>query len=159
MIVEDRGIVLLLKRIHNRLEKNRNIYLRKENLTGAQMDLLCFLYYHKDKAVSQKDISAYLDIQHTSTIDILRNLERKQFISRVVNPENARYRLISITPKGEEVIAFLGKIRQQMDEILFAGFSEEELSLFASYLQRVYDNLEQPTARKNGNDSRKNKDR
>lgn len=133
---------LLFKMIHNRLEKGRNIQLSSYNLTGAQMDVLLYLFQHKGESVSQKEIGAHLDVCHTSIIDILRNLEKKHFIVRKVNEENARYRCVSITSLGEEVILSMGELKKEVDGILFAGFQEEELRRFSDYLNRVYKNLD-----------------
>ncbi len=137
-----KDIGFLIKQIHNQLEKNRNVRLREYDLTGAQTDVLLFLYFHKQETISQKDIGAHLGIRHTSTIDIIKNLERKQFILREVNRENARYRSISLTPKGEEAVSSsLRALREEVETSLLAGFSAQEIEILSCYLQRVYENV------------------
>lgn len=135
-----RDIGFLLKQIGNRLEKNRNLQLREFDVTGAQMDFLLFLY-HQEGQISQKDISDYFGICHTSAIDILKNLERKEFITRSVNPDNARYRCLALTPKGNQVINSLGSLIDHVEAALLAGFTAEEVDSLACYLQRVYENV------------------
>ncbi len=139
-------IGFLLKQIGNRLEKNRNLRLREFDVTGAQMDFLLFLYQHREGQISQKDISDYFGICHTSVIDIMKNLERKGFIRREVNPDNARYRCVSLTEKGEAVITSLGTLIDEVEAALLAGFTAVEIDALSCYLQRIYENVERMIA-------------
>ena len=139
-------IGFLLKQIGNRLEKNRNLRLREFDVTGAQMDFLLFLYQHREGQISQKDISDYFGICHTSVIDIMKNLERKGFIRREVNPDNARYRCVSLTEKGEVVITSLGTLIDEVEAALLAGFTAVEIDALSCYLQRIYENVERMIA-------------
>lgn len=139
-------IGFLLKQIGNRLEKNRNLRLREFDVTGAQMDFLLYLYHHQVGQISQKDISDYFGICHTSVIDIMKNLERKKFIRREVNPDNARYRCVSLTEKGVAVIASLGTLISDVEAALLAGFAAVDVEVLSSYLQRIYENIGQMIA-------------
>ena len=130
-------IGFLLKQIGNRLEKNRNLRLREFDVTGAQMDFLLFLYQHREGQISQKDISDYFGICHTSVIDIMKNLERKGFIRREVNPDNARYRCVSLTEKGKQVYMKHQKFHEELVKSIVDRLDEREKIL----LEKVLSNL------------------
>ena len=139
-------IGFLLKQIGNRLEKNRNLRLREFDVTGTQMDFFLYLYHHRAGQISQKDISDHFGICHTSVIDIMKNLERKEFIRREVNPDNARYRCVSLTEKGETVVASLGGLIGDVEAALLSGFAAMEVEALCGYLQRIYENVGQMIA-------------
>ena len=101
------------------------------------MDFLLFLYQHREGQISQKDISDYFGICHTSVIDIMKNLERKGFIRREVNPDNARYRCVSLTEKGKQVYMKHQKFHEELVKSIVDRLDEREKIL----LEKVLSNL------------------
>lgn len=51
--------VLLLKKISNRMECNRNRSLKELGLTATQLDLLYYLYKHRGKENTLSDITSF----------------------------------------------------------------------------------------------------
>ena len=133
---------LLLKKISNRLECNRNRALKELGLTATQVDLLYYLYSHQEQENTLSDITAFFGIQHTSTIHVLKILEEKGYILKKPTKRNPRFKNICLTDKGyplmEKFDANIAAIHQQ----LFAGITESEITELDRLLKIIYNNLE-----------------
>ncbi len=133
---------LLLKKISNRLECNRNRALKELGLTATQVDLLYYLYSHQEQENTLSDITAFFGIQHTSAIHVLKILEEKGYILKKPTKRNPRFKNICLTDKGyplmEKFDANIAAIHQQ----LFAGITESEITELDRLLKIIYKNLE-----------------
>ncbi len=133
---------LLLKKISNRLECNRNRALKELGLTATQVDLLYYLYSHQQQENTLSDITAFFGIQHTSAIHVLKILEEKGYILKKPTKRNPRFKNICLTDKGyplmEKFDANIAVIHQQ----LFAGITESEITELDRLLKIIYNNLE-----------------
>lgn len=133
---------LLLKKITNKLECNRNRALRELGLTATQLDLLYYLYTHQEQENTLSDITAFFGIQHTSAIHVLKILEEKGYIYKEPTKRNPRFKNICLTNKGlplmKEFDANIAIIHQQ----LFSGITETERTELDRLLNIIYDNLE-----------------
>ena len=133
---------LLLKKISNRLECNRNRALKELGLTATQVDLLYYLYSHQEQENTLSDITAFFGIQHTSAIHVLKILEEKGYIFKKPTKRNPRFKDICLTDKGyplmEKFDANIAAIHQQ----LFAGITESEITELDRLLKIIYNNLE-----------------
>ena len=133
---------LLLKKISNRLECNRNRALKELGLTATQVDLLYYLYSHQEQENTLSDITAFFGIQHTSAIHVLKILEEKGYILKKPTNRNPRFKNICLTDKGsplmEKFDANIAAIHQQ----LFAGITESEITELDRLLKIIYNNLE-----------------
>ena len=133
---------LLLKKISNRLECNRNRALKELGLTATQVDLLYYLYSHQEQENTLSDITAFFGIQHTSAIHVLKILEEKGYILKKPTKRNPRFKNICLTDQGyplmEKFDANIAAIHQQ----LFAGITESEITELDRLLKIIYNNLE-----------------
>lgn len=131
----------IIKKIGNNLEAGKNRALKEFGLTSAQFEILCFLNKKRGEQISQKDISEYLGVKHTSTINILKILEEKDFIRKEVDLKNAKYRNVYLTEKGEQTICIAMKNKLSIDEIFFSGITKEEQQILIRLLNIGYENL------------------
>lgn len=138
----------IIKKIGNNLEAGKNRALKEFGLTSAQFEILCFLNKKMGEQISQKDISEYLGVKHTSTINILKILEEKDFIRKEVDSENAKYRNVYLTDKGEQTICIAMKNKLSIDEIFFSGITEEEQQILIRLLNIGYQNLKKAESKK-----------
>lgn len=133
---------LLLKKISNKLECNRNRALKELGLTATQLDLLYYLYTHQEQENTLSDITAFFGIQHTSAIHVLKILVEKGYIYKEPTKRNPRFKNICLTDKGlplmEEFDANIAIVHQQ----LLSGITETERTELDRLLNIIYDNLE-----------------
>lgn len=131
-----------LKQINNMLEANINERLREYGITITQLDVLIYLYRNNDKAVSQKDICEFLKVKHTSLIDVLKRLESKLLIRRTANKDNARFNCVSLTDKAKSLVKSMENNRENMNHIVYSGFSDDEIRQLEYLLNKIINNLE-----------------
>ncbi|MBB6214269.1 DNA-binding MarR family transcriptional regulator [Anaerosolibacter carboniphilus] len=91
--------------------------------------------------ISQKELSAILDIRSQSLGELLTKLERSGYITRTPSEADRRVMNIRLTDAGMEAA---NQNEQQPDnEKLFGCLNEEEQTTLSEYLRRIIDELEQ----------------
>ena len=135
---------LYFKKIHNQLEAGFNKEYKKYGLTSTQLDVLMYLSQETDRDCTLSDIAAHFDVKHTIVIHVLKLLEQKGFICKS-EIQGARAKPILLTDSGRQLGEQLAsEIRQKsplLDEIMFAGLSEDDRQLLDKMLEQIYQNL------------------
>ena len=102
------------------------------------------LYLTKcNETPSQKDLAKHFDISPAAVAVTLKKLESDGYIERGKCGErtDSRFNEIKITERGRDAVLQSRKYFQHVDCEAFKNFSEEELELFASLLERMQENL------------------
>lgn len=133
---------LQFKKINNLFIQMQNQNLKKSDVSYQQGALLMYLSKMKDHEVSQKEISEVLKIKHTTVIGLLERLEEKGMIARTVNPGNKRYRVITLTEKGQRKVDHIWTCISKNEERIVGSMSEEEKDILERLLDKVYANIE-----------------
>lgn len=132
---------LLLKFIHNAIERDCNAMLRALNLTTTQLDMLMFLIKNRHKDVNQKDIEQAFKVKNPTVTGILKRLERKGMIAREADSRDGRIKRIIVTEKSLEMERIILKKGREIDERIAQGLSQNEQEDLRKMLKRVLDNL------------------
>ena len=85
-----RGPSPISKRIRIINNKFRELWdknLLKYNLTGMQMEILCYLKCNPDKEIHQREIEYWFQLKNPTVTGILNRLEEKGYITRRRNPD------------------------------------------------------------------------
>ena len=102
---------------------------RKFDLPPAE--LKCLMLFGDERYLTVKGIASKLEVAKSRVTKILEGMEKKGLITRTDDPQDARIRLIALTPEGrrkfDEVGAF---IRQMHRTILLNIEAEERKSVF-----------------------------
>jgi DNA-binding MarR family transcriptional regulator len=133
---------LQFKKINNLFIQMQNQHLKQSDVSYQQGALLMYLSKMKDHEVSQKEISEVLRIKHTTVIGLLERLEEKGMIARTVNPGNKRYRVITLTEKGQREVDHIWTCISRNEERIVGFMSEEEKDTLERLLDKVYANIE-----------------
>ena len=91
--------------------------------------------------MSQKELAEQLGVSTATVAVSLKKLEQGGYISRIVDPRDNRYNQLCVTEKGKEVARCSVSIFEEMEKVMFQGFTQEEFQLLGQLLDRVYDNL------------------
>jgi MarR family multiple gene transcriptional regulator MgrA len=129
------------KLIHECFAKLLNRRLKEEDMTFSQIIVIYYLWEHRDQKVTQKDITDALHIKHPTTIGLLKRLEDKEMLKVVVDPDNRKYRNITLTERALEFIEADKKRKIHTDQYMVEGMTEEEIKQLRNLLDRVYDNM------------------
>ena len=127
----DRNQALLHKRLLNGLSDTC--------LTLGQPKVLDYLKEHN--GVSQKEIAAGCHIEAASLTSILSRMEEKGMIERKMLNGNRRSLYVFLTDFGKELCDTVEQEFRNIEEIAFAGITEEEQQKFMDTFVKIYGNL------------------
>ena len=119
-------IAILIKKAELQAEKIQMPILQNYDLSVAQYKFLKYLYSQPKDSVRVVDLELEYSMTHPAVIDILKVLEKKGYTKRIVNPEDARSKIVALTDKAyaeEEELEGLGDV---MDEAVTKNLTEDE---------------------------------
>ena len=134
---------VLIKKLDKVFKQNFDQELERVGLTFSQMRVLRFLEDNPNTKITQKDISKEIDIQHSTTIGLLKRMQEKGLVTVVVDEDNRRCRNIFLTSKAEEISCEMERGRTIMENRIVASFTEEEKEIFYRLLNKAIDNLKE----------------
>ena len=108
-------------------------------LTLGQPKVLDYLKEHN--GVSQKEIAAGCHIEAASLTSILSRMEEKGMIERKMLNGNRRSLYVFLTDFGKELCDTVEQEFRNIEEIVFAGITEEERQKFMDTFVKIYGNL------------------
>ena len=130
-------VAILIKKAALEFDKVSNPILAEYNLTASQFKVLKFLYTSETRTAKVVDIERHYSMTHPTTIGLLDNLEQKGFINRIVNPADARSKLISLTEKAEQLEPELLAVGDQIEDKLTEHLSSKERVQLVTLLQKL----------------------
>lgn len=97
---------ILMWRVIKLIIRRKKQVLEKFGLTCSQFDILCAInYFSTIKADTiQIDLSEKTAIDPMTTSSILRNLEKKELITRYRSTENTRTVIVHLTDQGRSLL-------------------------------------------------------
>lgn len=129
---------LLFIRVYNKWHSIINQELRKLGITHPQFVVLTTLNFlsQSDDNVTQVSISKMADMDVMSVSQIVKGLEKKEFIKKTVNPKDSRANAIILLPKGQEIVKLALPVVEKIDDNFF-GILQENEKLFRKYLNQL----------------------
>ncbi len=131
-------IMIFINQLHR---KKMERLLEGTGLHRAQHRLLMTL--SEGEFESQAELAAVLEISTATVAVSLKKLERDGYIQKTTKKDDSRAKFVSLTEKGEDVVARSREIFTYMDQSVIQGFSEEELVTLRKFLKQMYDNVKE----------------
>ena len=131
----------LLSQVHQVCGRVWNRILRENNmadLEGARGRIIFALW--GNDGVPIKTLCEKTSLDKSTLTGIIDRLERDGYIERKPSETDKRYTLISLTGKEQEFAKNVQKVSDQMNEIFYKGFTDEEITIFDSMLARILEN-------------------
>lgn len=113
--------------------------LQKYGIVKAQAQLL--LLIKENDGCTQKDLASFVGVKYSSMSERLDKLEKSEYIERVVDEDNLKYKRIYITKQGKLAAVQCKRILREIEETLFKGFNKKEKKQFEDYLNRMIENI------------------
>lgn len=135
-------IAVMTDFISHQLYVFNNNRLAPYGLTYAQAKMLVRLSDSPDGRLSRCEF-VKMGLRNSTVTGILANLERGGFVRAVDSRTDARAKFIEITDKGRQVQQTALKNIIELEEIITAGFSNEEKLLFSMLLKRASENVKE----------------
>ena len=129
---------LLFIRVYNKWHSTINQDLRKLGITHPQFVILTTLNFlsQSDDNVTQVSISKLADMDVMSVSQIIRGLEKNEFIKRTTNPKDSRANAVILLPKGQEMVRLALPVVEKIDDDFFGALKEDE-TVFRQYLNQL----------------------
>ena len=108
---------------------------------GAQGRILYVLWEHEKLTIT--DIARLTSLAKTTLTSMLDRMEATGLVERKPNKQNRRQIFIEITEKARKYREKYDKISDDMNELFYKGFADEEIANFENKLRRILKNLEE----------------
>lgn len=132
---------ILIKQIHDSLEKQSNNALRDMDLTLSQIAALIALSGTPGKCASLKELERHLHIAQSTTAGIIGRLEQKGFVEGESDLADKRVKRVRLTPLGEACCIDAKQNITITEERLLSGLTEFERDIFQKLLEKVSKNI------------------
>ena len=116
-------------------------YAEEHGLQKGQHRLL-FSLAHMDDGVCQKDLAEKTKLTPSAIAINLKKLEKMGAVEKKISETDNRYNMVSLTPKGKQIVKESEEIFKKIDEMCFQGFSEAEIKQLRELLARVEKNMD-----------------
>ncbi len=101
------------------------------------------MYLAEYGKVRQEDIARYFMIDKGAVAKTSGKLEEKGFVERQENPDSKREKLMSLSVKGQQMIAYMRKILEEWNHCYLSGLSDEDIRQFERITAIMEDNVTQ----------------
>lgn len=121
---------------------HRNIIdsrFREKGIYFGQPPILKYLSEHEN--ATQKEIAEHLHISPPSVATSLKRMEESGLVVRLENKKDARRNTVKLTKKGKELHSFAENTFMRINDIAYKGFTEEEMDLMVTFLERMNKNI------------------
>ena len=112
----------------------------------TQHRILMHLARH-DKLPSQKELAEHLDVTQAAVTGALKKIEADGYVERTLGHDN-RYNELRITDKGRELVKMTRRLFCEVDSSMFEGFTDDELDIYISCLEKLQGNIRKQCERK-----------
>ena len=130
-------VAILVKRAALQADKVQAPILQLHDLTVAQYKFLKNLYNAPKDSVRVMDLENTFSMTHSTVIDILRVLEKKEYTTRIVNPQDARSKIVSRTDKAYAEQKELEALGEEMEKVVTENLTEDEKEQLILLLKKL----------------------
>lgn len=121
--------------IKRRMDKNLEDY----GITTSQWAVLKLLA--EQEQLTQKQIADGLSSDKATVGEIIKLLNKKGYVEKVINDRDKRAFLIKLTTKAKVMVNDLVSKASFVNEIALKGFSDKETELLRDMLNKIIENL------------------
>ena len=127
--------------LSNTIRLNIDRKLNALDLTAQQSFVLRYLWEHDSQVIYPKDIERRFNLTHPTVSGLLQRLEGKGFIVCEPDPDDRRYKRVTLTPPARECQQEICRHIHAMEQTMTAGMTEAEIGTLISLLDRATANL------------------
>ena len=137
----DRRLELIRKvqKVGKRLMSDRESVLSDIGVTPTQSSALLFIAATPRCRIT--DLGESMEISHQAARMLVERMVERGFLETAVDDEDARAKIVSLTPAGMEVWTRIGEKGTNAGRKALEGLSEDELDQLDSIMDRIYENI------------------
>ena len=130
---------ILIKKIHDNLEKKINRSLKDSDLTMSQMEALVILSEQASGQMSLKTLEHELHVAQSTAAGIVSRLEQKGFIEAYGQSDDKRIKNVRITENGMKYCESAAKDMDKVEKELLKNLTEDEKNTLNQLLGKIYE--------------------
>ena len=142
MNLEDKGLGPLLGHVSQLAKSCMDDRISRYDVTPVQSHVLLYLHCRGGQA-AQRELTGLRRVKPSTMNGVLDRLEEKGFVQRSISGDDARFRLVTLTPNGDAQQDLFRQSFLEVEQAMTRGFTPEEKALLPSLLERVIQNLEE----------------
>lgn len=142
-MTETNSCAILIRHIHNYLDKMGNMKLKEVGLTVPQMYALAALYHAPEKTMTFKELERNLSLAQSTTAGIISRLRQKQLVSVYCDKKDKRIKFAKITDLGEKYCQTAREDTRCSEEIVLKNLTQEEKDTLLFLLKKVSKNTDE----------------
>lgn len=148
----DGGILITkIKQLQGRIFEKLLTTHGISEFNGAQGRIL-FVLWETD-GIPISELARRTGLAKTTLTSMLDRMEQKELITRVYSPADRRTVKIRLTEKALNLREHYDQVSDEMNQIFYKGFSDEEIHTLETGLRKVLANLTKKEDHTNGNES------
>lgn len=136
--MKEKKLGFLIANLFNEYTNYMNRYLKEMDLTLSQTRVLLVLGLND--GVSIDVLSTKSNIGKSSTTKSVKILEKKGFLTKEIDPEDNRKKIVKITKKGRNIQKEALRINDEIETSIISKIGEEEIKTLKEQLITL-DNL------------------
>lgn len=139
----EQDIGYMIRIIHINIGKYFSSCWKKEETepTRMQCAIMHYLKHHANEDVFQKHLEEAFSISGATATKMLKTMEKDGIICRIPMEKDARLKKLELTERGHELNRSAYENVKHFEEGMKKGFTEEELTIFRGYLDRLTQNI------------------
>lgn len=129
--------------LHRAFRKKMDERLSEKELTGVQFGVLSALLRMeqvKTGEISQRDLEEVSHVTHPTMTEILKRLEKKEFIRCETSSRDRRFKSISSTDKALRLRDDMTRVEEDTFQWLCRGVEPEQVQLLLAITDRMLEN-------------------
>ena len=135
--MEEKKLGFLIANLFNDYTNYMNSYLKEMDLTLSQTRVLLVLALNNGVSIDYLAID-YLaekaNIGKSSVTKSVKILEKKGFLTKEIDPEDNRRKIVKITKKGKEIQNAALQINDEIEESIISKIGENEIKTLKEQL-------------------------
>lgn len=97
---------------------------------------------HYSGALNYKDLSVKTNRSPQTMTTLIKKLQKENYVENKVDSNDKRNKVVALSTKGKTIIPFMMEISQELYNVQYRGFSDQEIAQFRNYVERINNNME-----------------
>lgn len=135
-------IVFALERVSQVFKVNLWRENKKHGLSPLQIQILLFLHFQNDEDKNVSHLALEFSVTKATISEAVRTLEKKGYLVKARNPDDARNIMLRLTPKGKAVVPELSLFANELRGYVL-GFDKETQEQFLTTLLSLINQLQE----------------
>lgn len=132
-ILRDIGIIA------RALDSISNIEFKDINLSKGQFVYLVRIC--ENPGIIQEQLVEMLKIDRTTASRAIKNMEQNGIVTKRIDKENKKNKLLYATEKGQELYSFIIRENEHSNSVALEGLTETEIATLVQLLNKVKNNI------------------